>query len=48
MRALRGPSLRCVGRQKRGRGSVGGMCFCGVLFAFELWSAERYFVENER
>ena len=24
------------------------MCFCGDLFASELWSAERYFVENER
>ncbi|CAK9225381.1 unnamed protein product [Sphagnum troendelagicum] len=24
------------------------MCFCGDLFAFELWLAERYFVENER
>ncbi|KAH9532186.1 hypothetical protein CY35_19G077000 [Sphagnum magellanicum] len=24
------------------------MCFCGDLFASELWSVERYFVENER
>jgi hypothetical protein len=24
------------------------MCFCGDLFAYELWSAECYFVENER
>ncbi len=24
------------------------MCFCGDLFASELWSAECYFVENER
>jgi hypothetical protein len=24
------------------------MCFCGDLFAFELWSAERYLAKNER
>ncbi len=24
------------------------MCLCGDWFTSELWSAERYFVENER